>query len=242
MSNPITNKVQVTGYAGVQAGIINNSAKEKFLNTGAVLGGEARYKGAFARAQVMGGTAIGAEAQLGYEFDLGKNMGLELSAKTQMYKNLVSDLGSTTHTAEFHHNAEYSIVNEQGQTEIINQSFDENHTSSWNHSMQQTGLKAQLNFGSEKARFGVGIEAGTRNSQRPNISYSSDINSNIDIKNGDKIVNVQNLAQVTAVNVDNGVKGYITPTVTAKVNLGKGFTFNASADLNQGQAGIRWNF
>ena len=242
MANPVLKNVKVTGYTGVQAGIIRNSAKENFLSSGAILGGEVSYKRAFARTQVMGGTTLGAEAQIGYEFDLGRNMGLELSAKTQMYKNLVSDLGSTTQTAEFHHNAEYSIVNEQGQAEIISQSFDENHTSSWKHGMQQTGVKAQLNFGSQKAQFGVGVEAGTRNSLRPNISFSSNINSTIEIKAGDKTVDVQNLAKLTAVKVDNGAKGYVTPTLTAKVNLGKGFSLNANADLYQGQAGIRYNF
>ena len=242
MTEPVAKKLQVSGYTGVQAGIIRNSTKENFLSSGAILGGEVNYKGAFARTQVMAGTAIGAEAQIGYEFDLGRNMGLELSAKTQMYKNQVSDLGSTTNTTNFHHHADYSVTNEQGQTEIVNQSFDENHTSSWKHGMQQTGLKAQLNFGSKKAQFGLGIEAGTRNSIRPNISYSSDINSTIELKAGDKTINVQNLAKATVVKVDNGAKGYVTPTLNAKVNLGKGFSLNANADLNQGHVGVRYNF
>ena len=42
----------------------------------------------------------------------------------------------------------------------------------------------------------------------------------------------------------NQKNGYITPTVSAEVNLGKksGFSFVANADLYQGQAGIRYTF
>ena len=243
MTEPVSNKVQLSGYTGIQAGLIRNSAKENFLATGVVLGGEVSYKGAFARTQVMGGTTVGAEAQIGYEFDLGKNMGLELSAKTQMYKNMVNDLGSTTlNLNPINYQAEHTINNQEGQAIIINESFENNYTSSWKHGMQQTGLKAQLNFSSGKAQFGVGIEAGTRNSIRPNISHSSNINSTIEIKEGDKTIDVQNIAKVTAVKVDNGVEGYVTPTFTAKVNLGKNFSFNANADLYQGQLGVRYNF
>ena len=242
MTEPVSKKIQLSGYTGIQAGLIRNSAKENFLNTGVILGGEASYKGAFARAQVMGGTTVGAEAQIGYEFDLGKNMGLELSAKTQMYKNMVNDLGSTTSKLNSNYQNEHTIINQNGQATTISQYFDNDNTSSWKHGMQQSGLKAQLNFGSNNARFGVGVEAGTRSSLRPNISCSSNINSTIEVKEGNKTIDIQNYAETASVKIDNGVEGYVTPTLTANVNLGKGFSFNANADLYQGQAGIRYNF
>jgi len=232
MADPkITNRPQVKAYTGIEAGVIKNSAKENFAMTGAILGGEVSWKGAFANAKVMAGTSLGAEAELGYRFNIGRNMGLELSAKTQMYKNQVSDLGSTTQTAKFNHRAEYTIVNEQGQIDTINYAIDENHTSSWKHGMQQTGLKAQLNFGSKKTQLGVGLEAGTRNSLRPNISYNSEVDFSADVQTGDKTVNIENLSKLTAIKVDTGARNFVDGTLKVKQELGKGFALQADANV-----------
>ena len=231
MADPkVSNKPQVTAYTGIEAGVIRNSAKENFAMAGLVLNGEVSWKGAFARTKFMAGTALGGEAELGYRFDLGRNMGLELSAKTQMYRNQVSELGSTTQTAESHHRAEYTINNQDG-TNTINYAFDDNHTSSWKHGMQQTGLKAQLNFGSKKTQFGVGLEAGTRNSLRPTINYNSDADFSIDAQAGDKKVNIENLQKSVAINVNNGATGYVDGTVQFKQELGKNFTLQADANV-----------
>ncbi len=232
MADPkITNKPQVTAYAGIEAGVIRNSAKENFAMTGAILGGEVNYKGAFARAQVLGGTALGADAELGYKFDLGRNMGLELSAKTQMYKNQVSALGSTTETSANSAVGEHNIVNQNGEVITVNQSDGYNYSSTWKYGMQQTGLKAQLNFGSAKTQFGVGIEGGTRNSLRPTVSYNSEINQTIDVKSGGKTIDVQNLSRAAAINVDSESRGYVDATLKAQHNLGKGFALKAEANI-----------
>ena len=240
MANP--NKVQLSGYTGLQAGFIRNSANENFLTTGAVLGGEARYKGIFARAKVLGGTAVGAEAQVGYEFNLGRNTGLELSAKGQMYKNMVNVFGSETKTSNYDRHDLTTIHNED-QTTTIDGSFSDNYSESWNYGMQQVGLRAQLNFGSEKARFGVGVEAGTRNSLRPNISYTLHDHHAVDLNQGGETVNVNDIINKVSIKIDNGAEFVVTPVITANLELGKGVSLNANTDvLSQGNVGISWTF
>ena len=178
----------------------------------------------------MGGTTLGAEAEVGCRFDLGR-VGLELSTKTQRYQNLVNDFGSTKQVSTSNSNINHTVKNEEGQTVAINYLSGDDFSSSWKYGMQQTGIKAQLNFGSKKTQFGAGLEAGTRNSIRPNISYNSEKLLTVDIKMGDEIIDTQQLAQVSAIKVDNSSKGFVDGTLKAKRELGKGFSLQAEANV-----------
>ena len=99
----------------------------------------------------------------------------------------------------------------------------------WRPGETRLGGAAKLTFGSTKANFGVGIEAGSRKSLRPDMNY--DLTA--------KAGATESTMQGT---IKNKSQFYATPTLSADVKISKNLSFNASADLNQGQAGIRWNF
>ena len=195
MADPktIASKVQVAGYTGIQAGTINNSS-ESYLYTGAILGGEVNYRGAFARAEVLGGTALGAKAQIGYEFDLGRNMGLELSAEAQRNINIASKQSKTYDTSSMSLiEARLEQLGVEVPTEIkANNGLDNNLSSTWFKGMTKLGAKALYKFSAGKFKFGVGAEAGTISSMRPDITMNSEANSHITINAGN--VNVEDIA------------------------------------------------
>ena len=228
MADPITNKVQVTGYTGVQAGVVNTPSSRvtiatpgqvritnptsTYMNAGAILGGEISYKGSFARAEVGAGTALSGKIELGHSFDIGRNMGLELSGKAQANMNLIKNKLKFSSTA---------VNNNLTSGVEVNQKYNTGET--------RLAGAAKLTFGSTKAKFGVGVEAGSRNNISPDMNY------NLTAIAGP----TQNTMQAS---VKNKPEFYATPTVSADVKISKNLSFNANADLHQAQAGIRWNF
>ena len=228
MADPITNKVQVTGYAGAQAGVVNTPSSQvsqfnpgqvrffnptdTYMNAGAVLGGEISYKGSFARAEVGAGTALSGKIELGHSFDIGRNMGLELSGKAQANMNLIkSDYSASVYAGD--NNLASGVGIKQ----------------KWRPGETRLAGAAKLTFGSTKAKFGVGIEAGSRKSLRPDMNYD------LTAKAGATESTMQG-------SIKNKSQFYATPTVSADVKISKNLSFNANADLHQAQAGIRWNF
>ena len=225
MADPITNKVQLSGYTGVQAGTINNSS-ESYLYTGAILGGEVNYRGAFARAEVLGGTALGAKAQLGYEFDLGKNMGLELSAEAQRNINIASKQSKTYNASSMSSiGARLDQLGVDVPTEIkLNNGLDSNLSSTWHKGMTKFGAKALYKFSAGKFKFGVGAEAGTISSMRPDITMNSEANTHLTISANN--VNVEDIAKQSKTSV------VVTNPSNTYVNGVGQFTYQANDKLS----------
>ena len=202
--------------------IVVSAKNDTYLNVGAVLGGEANYKGTFARAEVGLGTALNGKVELGHEFGIGKNMGLELSAKAQtsrslVDKNIASVIAQTAYNSD-NFNVEQKTVSKK----------------EWHSGMDRLGAGVKLTFGSKKAKFGVGFESGIAKGTAPdkNLSALSLIYLDQDI-----------VAEAKPnIRIHNKASYYGTPTVSADIKLSKNLSFNANADLNQAQAGIRWNF
>lgn len=228
MTEPVSNKVQLSGYTGVQAGVINTPSSQEtvanpgqlrisyptstYMNAGAILGGEISYKGSFARAEVGAGTALSGKIELGHTFDIGRNMGLELSGKAQANMNLIKS----------DYSADVVVVDNNSVTGAgIEQK--------WRPGETRLAGATKLTFGSTKAKFGVGIEAGSRKSLRPDMNYD------LTAKAGATEFTMQG-------SIKNKSQFYATPTLSADVKISKNLSFNANADLNQAQAGIRWNF
>ena len=243
MTNPLKN-VKLTGYTGVQAGAVRNASNETYANAGAILGGEVNYKGTFLKGQVEAGTALGSKLELGHTFDIGRNMGLEISANAQRSMGLASSKGQKGNDIPYSISTGVSINTESGELHEIN--YNEQGSvkagGSWRKSDSRYGLQAKLTFGSEKARFGAGIEAGMHSDNRPTVSYESINNTTIDVIIGDKKISDNYSQNVQGVVVSQKTKGFVTPTLSADINLGKGFSLNAKADFYQGSAGIRYNF
>ena len=102
----------------------------------------------------------------------------------------------------------------------------------WHPGEARLGGAAQLSFKSKQAKVGLGIEGGVRQSLSPDITVKYDIMN----KDG-------SFTTGSVGHNGNKSKGYVTPTVSADVKLGKSnFSFVANADMYQGQAGFRYTF
>lgn len=222
MTPPIQNKPVITakGYAQANAGVIKNAADEVYSNLGATIGGEVNYKNTYLRGEAGAGTALTGKLEIGHEFDIGKNMGLDLSAKGQYTRS--------NSTSSLHAIFDYT---ESGETNGVPYTKQELRTANvnWNAGETRLGAQAELTFKSKNAKFGVGLEGGLRHSTSP------DIDINFANGNGTPVSVKKDLNKQT---------GYITPTLSAEVQLGKksNFSFVANADMYQGQAGIRYTF
>ena len=246
MTNPVSksNKVQFTGYAGAQAGLVRNVSNEIYANAGAMLGGEINYKGTFLRAQIGRGTATSKSVELGHTFDIGRNMGLELSAKAQDSRSLIAKGDAC---ATINSKAQGTVTDKNKETGenaqvLYNYSDSAKIKTKWSMADSRLGGQAKLTFGSSTARFGVGVEAGIHYDNKPTVgyNYSSNYTLDADIYGEKKTIQFQSKADGTL--VENTTKGYVTPAVSADIKLNKHLSFNANADLYQAQAGIRYNF
>lgn len=215
--------VTATGYVQANAGIISNAAKEKYTNAGIAIGGQVNYKKTYLRGEAGAGTALTGKLELGHEFDIGKNMGLDLSAKSQ-YSSSAFKNNSTIELRD------RDVVTQNGVT-YSSENVAISDTQ-WHPGEIRTGAQAELTFQSKHAKFGVGVEGGLRH------SISPDINFNV---YGDNMYG--ECSGSYNLNLNKNV-GYITPTLSAEVQLGKknNFSFVANADMHQGQAGIRYTF
>lgn len=236
MADPITNKPVVTGYAQVNAGIVRNPAAECFSNLGAAVGGEVNYRGTYLKAEAGAGSALTGKAELGHEFDIGKNMGLDISAKAQTTKNLRANNYHTEFDTRM--NSEISgVPYSMGNLHIGD--------AKWYSGETRLGAGAELNFKSKNAKFGIGLEGGMRKSTAKDVNFhfADHMSVSTAVNGGEPKTVTLNAEHIEHLNLSQK-RGYITPTVSAEVNLGKksGFSFVANADLYQGQAGIRYTF
>lgn len=225
MTGEITERragVQVSGYAQANVGIIKNLADEKYANIGAALGGEINYKGTYLKAEAGAGTALTGKFELGHEFDLGKNMGLDISAKATANKTLKS--------SKLMSNFNYNVNGILGEMSSV---------TTWHPGEVRVGLQPELTFKSknDKFKFGVGVEGGWRKSTSP------DIEQNYSLEYKREAGSSVNLNHTLKMDLNKSC-AYITPTVSAEVKLGKkgDFLLVANADMYQGQAGIRYTF
>lgn len=240
MTDSIQNKPAITtkGYVQVNAGVIKNAAEEAYSYLGATLGGEVNYKNTYLRGEAGAGTALTGKLEIGHEFDIGKNMGLDLSAKGQYSRNnfessLYMGVGSGMNMNI--NGVSYPVENVQ------------TANANWKAGETRLGAQAELTFKSKHAKFGVGLEGGLRHSTSPNISMNfAGTQSTLTIENeGKEPTTITSKTNDFSVKRDlNKKAGYITPTLSAEIQLGKksNFSFVANADMYQGQAGIRYTF
>lgn len=231
---------KVSGYAGIQAGAVKNAANETYANAGGVVGGQVNYKNAFLKAQVGMGTAMSNEVQLGYNFNLGKNMGLEISAKSQNSRSLISD-EVTNNPIDYHGSCDISTANG---TQSVQYTGHTDLSLSHPKSDSRLGAQAKLTFGSKNTKIGIGIEAGHRNTAfyRANVTDGSNYKVNIDSNHN------ANIDTKGIISLQNNSEGYVTPVLSADVKfnklgkIGKHLSANVNVDLYQGNAGIRYTF
>ena len=190
-------------YVQFAGGLVRNSSDNQYPNIGILIGSEANYKGTYARGELCVGTALTGKMQLGHEFELTPNLGLDVSTKAQVG------------TSYIHNYISERIKTDDGTEKIRN--FE------WCPSDARVGAAAQLSFKSKLAKIGLGLEGGVRH----DILVKDDVTNKSEDNTLGRSVN----------------KGYVTPTVSADVKLGKSnFSYVANADIYQGQVGIRYTF
>lgn len=221
MTQPITNTTPVKTNAYVQVeGGVNNYTNTQELNLGATLGGQISKAGTYANAEVAYGTAFKAKAEIGHEFNIGKNMGLELSGNAEYVK-------SNT-TSEYRSN--FSLDANGEKTSLSN-------NNRWHDGLKKAGGTLMMTFAGKRGNVKAGVEVGGYTNNAPNI-YTN-YNVSVEDENGNKN-NFQGHQEFKSHN--SGM--YATPKISAELKLGKtgNCSVIANADKFGGNAGVRFKF
>lgn len=225
MTQPITtNTTPVKTNAYVQAeGGVNNYTNARGLNLGATLGGEINKGGTYANAEVGYGTAFKAKAEVGHEFNIGKNMGLDLSANAEYKKSTVS--------------SSYTTSLRTDNAMVID-------SNKWHDGLKKVGTALMMSFHGKKGNIKIGAEVGVYANSAPNITknYTIDEDKKLTVNNKETIIRETHNAEFSYNGSNSGT--YVTPKISAELNLGKKGHWSAvaNADAFGGNAGIRYTF
>lgn len=221
MATPITNttRVETKGYVQIEGGV-NNYVNTQEANIGATLGGQISKGGTYANAEVGYGTAFKAKAEVGHEFSIAKNMGLELSGNAEYVKS----------NTESSYNTKFTVItDEQPQTMSMG--------NKWHDGFKKAGGALMMTFVGKRGNVKAGIEAGAYANNAPDISTT--YRATVDSENGDN----HSLQQHSELKARRSGM-YVTPKVSAELNLGKKGNWSVVANANKfgGNAGVRFTF
>ena len=224
MTQPITNTTPVKANAYVQVeGGVNNYTNARELNLGASLGGQINKGKTYANAEVGYGTTFKARAEVGHEFNIGKNMGLELSGNAEYIKSTVSN----TYTTSLRTNNAMVI-----------------DSNKWHDGLKKAGTALMMSFHGKKGNIKIGAEVGVYANSAPNITKNYTINEDkkLTVNNKETIIRETHNAEFSYNGKNSGA--YITPKISAELKLDKTGNWSAvaNADAFGGNAGIRYTF
>lgn len=175
------------------------------------------------------GTSVGANFDFGHEFDFKKDMGLELSAGASVQRELVPSKFSTNVKNQF------IFTNQYGGLESLTSNV--NVSGAFRPNDFRVKAAAKYTYKPSWGSIKVGVEGGLKNNYTVNASSSQQLNVD-----GIPSITVHNNITIGK-DPDKKVKGYITPTVEAEVNLGKSdFSAVLAADMFGGNVGVKYNF
>lgn len=218
MPNTITQKVstpvKTEGYVQAEGGIYRATEDGYATNVGVALGGKVSKGSTFANAEVGYGTAFRAKVEVGHEFKLNQKGNLGL---------------------ELAGNAEYLRAGQKSEyvsKVTINNSEQNGFQTSWNNGYKKAGLSSMLNFKGKKGNVKVGLEAGYSTNNAPDIDVTH------------KISNENHYQEMHFGTKQNYSGFYLTPKVSAELNLGKNGHWSAiaDADMHKGNVGLRYTF
>jgi len=234
--NKITTPVvKADAYVKVEAGAYEGR-KDKFnTNVDAVFGGEIKKGGTYAKAEAGYGTALKAGIEAGHEFNIGKNIGLELSANAQYLRDNAEKSYSSTLVHDYTINTP---------TDTGNIHYENSVKKSWHDGFKKLGASAMLNFKGKAGNVKVGLEGGYRTNNAPDIRNQLGSNVQIDVYTDDAIYSDSESMYNSDIFKGKRSGAYITPKVSAELNLGKNshWSLTANADRFQGNAGIKYTF
>ena len=235
----INQKPQVfKGYVQAQGGFASAGA-DKIALFGVTGGVEARKKGFHAGAEVGVGTMFQAKAEIGKEFSIGKNMGLDLSGKAEYKQSL---LGTSSEIYEYSSNNDVAVMLENGQNVNYSLSTPAIAANIWTPGETRFAGSAKLKYEKKNVNIGVGVEGGYRANNAPNTKLNFSSNQTINVSKDGETKTYDYSTQATIGKNKHMSGAYITPTVSAEVKAGKHISFTANADMYQGQAGIKYTF
>lgn len=218
MTTPITQKVstpvKTEGYAQAEGGIYRVNLDSYVPNIGVALGGKVSKGSTFAKAEAGYGTAFRAKVEVGHEFKLNQN------------GNLGLELAGN---AEYLRDGQKSVFSSEV---VINNSEQNGLQTSWNDGYKKAGLSGMFNFKGKKGNVKVGLEGGYSANNAPDVYHTYEINGN----------NRYQKVHLKKEQNDSGF--YMTPKVSAELNLGKNGHWSAiaDADMHKGNVGLRYTF
>lgn len=229
MTTHITNApVKAQAYVQVEGGV-NNYTNTLQSNVGGVFGGQISKGGTYANAEVGYGTSFKAKVEVGHEFNIGKNMGLEISANAQhVNSNSDSTYSVNMMSNNSHDTVEYST------------------TTSWKDGLKKMGGALALNFKGKKGNIKAGVEVGAYKNNAPDI-YNQITHQTVVEENNAETQETNKKFYYNSVacgKQQHNAGVYVTPKVSAELNLGKqgNWSLVANADKFGGNAGVRFKF
>ena len=174
------------------------------------------------------GTSVGANFDFGHEFDFKKDMGLELSAGASVQQELVPSKFSTNFKTQ------YTIVDQYDSESITN---NVNVSGTFRQNDFRVKAAAKYTYEPSWGSIKVGIEGGVKKNNTLKFCH------HYEVSEMDKLLFEQSTNVTIGKDPGKKVKGYITPTVEAEVNLGKSdFSAVLAADMFGGNVGVKYNF
>lgn len=189
------------GYTGLQAGAWNNIS-----TSGAIAGGTVSNGNNYLNAEIGLGTAAHASVKAAHEFDIAKNMGLELSAGAKAAYSF-TDKNTSSDKAKFTFNDEQI-------------SAEAKHIENRYGLQANLGAQMKLKLG-KHVQLGAGVEGGVIR-DNGNVSVCSNCATNVNIPGDGSVVINQTLTAPRV--IEAKTRGYISPMVSSKVETEK-FTF-----------------
>ena len=168
------------------------------------------------------GNFLKGEVGCGTAFKAGLEVGHEFPLGKKTGVELAANAQYLRSTQESHYSSSVNVNNSQ----------PHKFSTDWHNGYFKSGVSGMLNFTGKRGNIKAGIEAGYR------TNFAPDIQSDYTVATADQTVKLHQ-------DFKSREKGaYVTPKISAELNLGKkgNWSMIADADLYQGQAGIRYTF
>ena len=184
MADPITNKVQLTGYAGVQAGAVRFAGNKNYADLGARLGGQLTYNGLTASAEIGAGTTLNAKLSADLNVPISQKMGLNIGGSVRAdYATSTRSVKSslTSGGAVAVNNSMSGQISVNGDvTEFSNQLITQQDlpvqtsvkNTKYNDKNLTSELHAGVTFGSKNGSVTIGGMLANRTSLNSNITHN----------------------------------------------------------------------
>lgn len=219
MTPPIEGKRQtpvLTGNVGLNASV-KNFGCDRILLFGSTAEGRIQHKGYYAEAGVTAGTGLSVNAEIGKEFDINKNWGLELSANANHTRSL---LGTKN---------ESMIIHNIG---INGECHEESANADWTPGVTIAGVKAMANYTTDNGKFtfGAGVSGQYARNNAKNLSLTSTATDG------------QTTEHVTSV-INKRKEGFVvSPELKATWNANRHISVEANGNAFGGGVTARYTF